>query len=50
MTKLTESAIEDFVIELFERLAYVCIPAGMATDCSRLNTHPAEGGDGDITR
>jgi len=36
MTKLTESAIEDFAIKLFERLGYDCIHARMATDCSQL--------------
>jgi len=50
MTKLTESAIEDFANRLFERLGCVCIHTRMATVCSQLNMHSAEVADGGITR
>ena len=36
MTKLTESATEDFAIKLFERLGHDYIHARMATDYSQL--------------
>ncbi|MHB1174771.1 MAG: hypothetical protein ACYCZJ_06580 [Sulfuriferula sp.] len=36
MTKLTESAIEDFAIKLFERMGCDCIHDRMAIDCSQL--------------
>ena len=47
--KLTESAIEDFAIKLFECLGVDCIHARMATDCGQLNMHPAACGIGGIT-
>lgn len=36
MTRLTESAIEEFAIKLFACLGVDCIHARMATDCSQL--------------
>lgn len=42
-SRLTESAIEDFAIKLFECLEYDYIHARMATICSQLKIHATNG-------
>lgn len=44
MSRLTESAIEDFAVKLFEHLGYDYIHAQMATDCSHLKMALTNGG------